>query len=52
MYKVLFFPPFEKEPKISCFLIEDITTLIIKRRNYEEKNGLYETATFTHDNER
>ena len=24
MYKVLFFPPFEKEPKISQFSIEDI----------------------------
>ena len=24
MYKVLFFPPFEKEPKISWFSIEDI----------------------------
>ena len=64
MYKVLFFPPFEKEPKISWFSIEDIADFHSgeKRKgndfNNEEKelkrkkNGLYEVASLTHDNGR
>ena len=58
MYKVLFFPPFEKELKISWFSIEDIADFHSgekrKRndRNNEEKELKREKITFTHDNGR
>ena len=61
MYKVLFFPPFEKKPKISWFSIEGIGGFHSggKRKCNEfdseekelkrKKNGLYEVAIFTHE---
>ena len=62
MCKVLFFPPLEKEPKISWLSFEDMADFPSREKrksnnfNNEEKElkkkGLYEVATFTHDNGR